>query len=422
MPQRLLIRGGLVIDPEQGLESVRDILSENGRVRSLGRDLARRHPSVPVLDARGCWVLPGLIDLHVHLREPGGEDAEDILSGASAAAAGGFTAVLAMPNTKPPLDSPALLRRLRRKAAAAAAQVLFAGCASKGQQGRELADLRGMDAVSEDGRSVLDSNLMRRALESARSLDIPFMSHCEDPALSRGAPVNEGRASRRLRLPGQSWAAETVMVLRDIALAELTGARLHLCHLSCRQSVEAVRAAKRRGLAVTAEASPHHLALCEDDIPGPDPSWKMNPPLRSRADRAALQEALADGSIDAVATDHAPHSAAKKGLGMRRAPFGVIGLETALPVILHFLVHRGRLSRRRLAECASAAPARILGLARKGSLRPGMDADATLLSPDEPWTVPGRFQSRSANCPFIGMRLRGRVRATVRAGRIVHAL
>jgi dihydroorotase len=241
-------------------------------------------------------------------------------------------------------------------------------------------------------------------LEAAKRLGVPFLDHCEDPSLSRG------------------WAAETVMVLRDIALAELVGARLHLMHLSCRQSVEALRAAKRRGLAVTAEATPHHLALCEDDIPGSDPNWKMNPPLRSRADRAALREALADGTIDAVATDHAPHSATKKALGMHRAPFGVIGLETALPVILHFLVHRGKLSRRALVERMSAAPARILGLARKGALKPGMDADATVVSPREGWTVPARFLSRSRNSPFVGMRLRGRVRATVKAGKVVHAL
>jgi dihydroorotase len=409
MPQRLLIRGGLVVDPAQGLESVRDILIENGRVRALGRDLVRRRPSAPVLDARGCWVLPGLIDLHAHLREPGGEQAEDIASGTRAAAAGGFTTILAMPNTRPPLDSPALLRRLRRKAAAAPAEVLFTGCATRGQAGRELSPLAalaaaGMAAVTEDGRSVLDAGLMRRALEAARRLGIPFLSHCEDASLSR------------------SWAAETVMVLRDMALAELTGARLHLMHLSCAQSVAALREAKRRGLAVTAEASPHHLALCEDDMPGPDPDWKMNPPLRSRADRAALQAALADGTIDAVATDHAPHPPDVKALGMRRAPFGVIGLETSLPVILHFLVRRGKLSRRRLVETMSAAPARILGLARKGSLAPGMDADVAVVSPREAWTVPSRFISRSRNCPFTGMRLRGRVRATVKAGRIVHAL
>ncbi|MDD5630043.1 MAG: dihydroorotase, partial [Elusimicrobia bacterium] len=363
-----------------------------------------------------------LIDMHVHLREPGGEDSEDIASGARAAAAGGFTTVLAMPNTRPPLDNRRLLDRLRRQAAGAPVRVLFAGCATKGQLGRELADLRGMDAVSEDGRSVLDAGLMRRALELARRLRLPFISHCEDPALSRGAPVNEGRASRRLGLPGQSWAAETALVLRDLALAELTGAHVHVAHLSCAQSVAAVRQAKRRGLPVTAEAAPHHLCLCEDDIPGPDPDFKMNPPLRSRRDRAALQEGLRDGAIDAVATDHAPHAPARKAVGMRAAPFGVIGMETALAAVLTYLVHRGKLTRRQLVERMSSAPARILGLRDRGALKPGCAADVTVLSALEPWTVPSRFASRSRNCPFIGRRLRGRIRATVLAGRVVHAL
>ncbi len=427
MTERLLIRGGLVIDPAQDLESVRDVLLQNGRVRQVAPHLFRRHPGIPALDARGCWVLPGLIDMHVHLREPGGEDSEDIASGARAAAAGGFTTVLAMPNTKPAMDSPPLLRRLRRKAAEASAQVLFAGCATRSQQGTTLADLAalaaaGMSAVSEDGRCVQDAGLMRRVLELTRRLRLPFISHCEEPSLSRGAAVNEGRVSRRLRLPGQPWAAETAMVVRDIALAELTGAHVHIAHLSCAQSVEAVRQAKRRGLPVTAEATPHHLSLCEDDIPGPDPNFKINPPLRSRADRVALQEGLQDGTIDVVATDHAPHAPSLKALGMKRAPFGVIGLETAVATMLTYLVHKGQLTRRQLVERMSASPARILGLKRKGSLKPGMDADATIVSPLESWTVPSRFESRSRNCPFIGRKLQGRVRATVMAGRVVHAL
>jgi dihydroorotase len=427
MTQRLLIRGGLVIDPAQDLESVRDVLLGDGRVLAIGSRLSQRHPDIPVLDARGCWVLPGLIDMHVHLREPGGEDSEDIASGSRAAAAGGFTTILAMPNTRPPLDSAAGLRRQLHAARGAAVQVLFTGCATKGQEGAELTDLLGLAeagiaGVSEDGRGLCDAGLMRRALELTRRLRLPFISHCEDPALSRGAAVHEGRISRRLRLPGQPWAAETAMVVRDIALAELTGAAVHIAHLSCGQSVEAVRQAKRRGLSVTAEATPHHLALCEDDIPGPDPLFKMNPPLRSRADRALLQEGLGDGTIDTIATDHAPHAPALKALGMRRAPFGVIGMETALAVVLTHLVHKGKLTRRQLVERMSASAARILGLKRKGSLRPGMDGDVTVVSPLESWTVPSRFQSRSRNCPFIGRRLQGRIRATIRAGRIIHAL
>ena len=427
MSQRLVIRGGLVIDPDQHLESVRDVLLQGGRVAAVAAGLCRRHPAVPVLDARGCWVLPGLIDMHAHLREPGGEDSEDIASGTRAAAAGGYTTILAMPNTLPPADSKARLQRLRQKADShAAVNVLFAGCATRGQKGAQLADLAAMapllSAVTEDGRPLCDSGLMRQALELTRELGIPFISHCEEPALSRGAPVNEGKASQRLRLPGQSWACETVMVARDIALAELTGAQVHIAHVSCAQSVAAVREAKRRGIAVSAEATPHHLALCEDDIPGADPDFKMNPPLRSRADRAALQDALADGTIDAVSTDHAPHSPQKKGLGMSRAPFGVIGLETALAVVLTVLVHKGKLSRSQLAQRMSAGPARLLGLKSKGSLRPGQDADIVVVDPGLAWTVPSRFLSRSRNSPFIGMKLRGRARATILAGEVVHAL
>jgi len=428
MSNQLLIRGGLVIDPAQDLESTRDIFIHNGRIAAIGPRLCHRAPRIPVLDARGCWVLPGLIDLHAHLREPGAENAEDIASGARAAAAGGFATVLAMPNTAPPIDSPARLRRLRAKAdRSAAVHVLFAGCATKGQLGREQTDLpglaaAGMSAVSEDGRPLCDAGLMRRVLELTRRLGLPFISHCEEPALSRSAPVHEGRISRRLRLPGQPWAAETAMVLRDIALAELTGGHVHVAHISCAQSVAAVREAKRRGLPVTAEATPHHLILCEDDIPGPDSAYKMNPPLRSRADRAALQEGLRDGTIDAVATDHAPHTAAAKRRSFRDAPFGVIGLETALALMLTGLVHKGRLTRRQLVERMAQAPARILGLRRKGSLARGMDADVTIVRPREPWTVPSCFVSRSRNSPFVGMRLQGRVRATVVSGRIVHAL
>jgi len=428
MSERLLIRGGLVIDPAQDLESMSDVLLQDGRVAILAPNLSRRFPRVPALDAGGCWVVPGLIDMHAHLREPGGGEDETLASGTRAAAAGGFTAVLAMPNTRPPTDSPARLRRLRRKARRdAAVPVLFAGCATLGQKGARLADLRamaraGMSAVTEDGRPLRDSGLMRRALELARELGIPFISHCEDTSLSRGAPVNEGGASRRLRLPGQPWTAETALVLRDIALSELTGAHVHLAHLSCAQSAAAVREAKRRGLPVTAEATPHHLALCEDDIPGRDADFKMNPPLRSRADREALRAGLRDGTIDAVATDHAPHSPQKKRLGMSRAPFGVIGLETALAAVLTFLVRGGRLTRRQMVERMSTAPARILGLRRKGGLKPGMDADLAVIAPDEVWTVPPRFFSRSRNSPFIGMKLSGRVRATVAAGSVVYAL
>jgi dihydroorotase len=430
MPQRLLIRDGLVIDPVSGLESAQDILLSGGRISKVAPGLARRPDlrSIPVLDAEDCWVCPGLIDMHVHLREPGGEDSETMASGAQAAAAGGFATILAMPNTEPPVDSPARVRRARSRAArTASVNILTAGCATRGQAGARPADLAamakaGMTAVSEDGRPVSEAGLMRRILELCRELDLPCISHCEDLSLSAGAPVHEGRISRRLGLPGYPWAAETVAVLRDISLAELTGARLHVAHLSSAQSVAAVRAAKARGVAVTAEATPHHLCLCEDDVPAGNADFKMNPPLRSSADREAIKEGLCDGTIDAVASDHAPHSPVRKRLGLLRAPYGVIGLETSLAAVLTCLVHTGRLSRRALVERMSAAPARILGLERKGSLAPGQDADVTVIEPDHSWSVPHEFLSASRNSPFIGRRLTGRVKATVVGGRIVHAL
>jgi dihydroorotase len=427
MGKRLVIRDGLVIDPEAAVESVQDVLVENGRIAAVGPKLARRHPNCPSLDARGCWILPGLIDLHTHLRQPGDEQAETIASGTRAAAAGGFTTVLAMPNTRPAMDSAARLRRVRLKARQnARINVLFSGCATIGRQGSRLADLKAMAALAaaftEDGGSLADSDLMRRTLEQLRRLKRPFISHCEDLSLSRSAPVNLGGASRRLKLPGQSWLAETLMVLRDIALARETGANVHIAHVSCRQSVAALRQAKADLVPVTAEATPHHLALCEDDVRVPDPNFKMNPPLRSRQDRDELRRALREGVIDAVATDHAPHTASSKSRGMSRAPFGVIGLETALAVVMTELYHKGWLSRRDVARRLSAAPARILGLTRKGTLKPGSDADVTVVAPDETWIVPARFHSLSRNSPFVGRKLRGRARACIAGGEPVHVL
>lgn len=430
MSERLLIREGLVIDPVSGMESVQDVLVSGGRISAVAPDLALRPglKNVPILDAEDCWVTPGLIDMHVHLREPGDEAAETVASGTRAAAAGGFTTVLAMPNTRPPVDSPARVRgALSRAARTAVVNVLAAGCATQGRSGARPADLAGMlragmTAVTDDGRPVPDAGVMRRTLEMCRGLGLPCISHCEELALSAGAPVHEGRISRRLGLRGYPWAAETIAVLRDIALCELTGARLHVAHLSAAQSVAAVRAAKARGVLVTAEVTPHHLCLCEDDVPAGGADFKMNPPLRSEADREALKEGLCDGTIDAVASDHAPHRPDQKSRGLERAPFGVIGLETALAAVMTCLVHPGRLSRKALIERMSAAPARILGLRRKGSLAPGQDADLTVIEPGHSWTVPRESLSLSRNSPFIGRRLSGRVKAAVVGGRIVHAL
>jgi dihydroorotase len=430
MPERLLIKSGLVIDPSQGLEAVRDVLIEDGRVRavkaSLSKDSGLR--GVKTLDAAGKWVVPGLIDMHVHLREPGRESDETIASGTRAAARGGITTVLAMPNTEPPIDNAELVRFIRSKAdAEAAVNVLIAGAATLGQKGERLTETRrmaeaGISAVTDDGRPVMDCELMRRALEYAKGSGLPFIDHCEDLCLSAQAALHEGRAAAVKGIKGSPWAAETVMVLRDIALCELTGAHVHIAHISAAQSVEAVRRAKEKGLRVTAEAAPHHWTLCDADMPGYDANFKMNPPLRGEEDRRAVLKGLADGTIDAIATDHAPHSPGKKALGMELAPFGVIGLETSLGLALTGLLGARLVSRKRLIDLMSCGPARVLGLKTKGSLRPGMDGDVTLIDSAASWVVKADFLSKSRNSPFIGMRLKGRAQATVVAGKVVHAL
>jgi dihydroorotase len=370
--------------------------------------------------------VPGLIDLHVHLRVPGPGEAETIETGTRAAAEGGVTTLVTMPNTEPVVDTPARVRSLSSMARSrGAVNVLVAAALTRGQGGRELADLErlaaaGAAAFSEDGRPVMNAELMRRALVRARKLGLRVLDHAEDLDLAGAGVLHEGRAARRLGVPGISAASETLAVRRDIALAELTGGPLHVCHVSCAESVELVREAKRRGLDVTCEAAPHHFTLCDDDVPGSRRAadFKMKPPLRTRADREALLEGLADGTVDAIATDHAPHTPRRKALGLARAPFGVIGLETLLPLSMA-LVRRGVLRPRRLVELLSSGPARILGLKSKGRLAPGADADVTLIDPRASWLVDGRFASLSRNSPFTGRRLRGLAAATVVGGRLV---
>lgn len=430
MAERLLVAGGLVIDPTRHVEKELDVLLEDGRVVEVKAGLAKRSDlkGVKTLDAKGCWVTPGLIDMHVHLREPGRESDETIATGTRAAARGGITTVLAMPNTEPAIDNPSLVRFLKSKAAAEGiVNVAVSAAITLGQKGENLAELAklaqaGAVAFTDDGRPVMNAELMRRALEHAKDCGTLVIDHCEDTNLSCGAPVHEGAAGTAKGLRGMPWAAETALVLRDIALCELTGARVHIAHVSAAQSVAAIRQAKRRGLPVTAEAAPHHFTLCDCDIPGYDADYKMNPPLRGAADREALLEALADGTIDAIATDHAPHGPGKKALGLALAPHGVIGLETSLGLALTRLFHKKIVSRRRLVELMSSAPARLLGLCGKGSLKPGSDPDLTVIDPAAAWTVAAPFASKSRNSPFVGMRLKGRARATVVAGKVVHAL
>lgn len=431
MAERILIVGGLVIDPALKLEAVRDVLITDGEIREVAAGLSKKSAlaGVETVDARGQWVIPGLVDMHVHLREPGREGDETIATGTAAAARGGVTTVLAMANTEPVTDNASQLAFLRAKAAQdATVNVLFAGAVTVGQKGERLAEFAklraaGAAALSDDGRPVMNAGVFRRALESAKDLGLLVIDHCEDLTLSNGACAHEGPAALRKGLKGAPWAAETVQVARDIALVELTGARLHLAHLSCAASVEAVRQAKRRGLPVSAEACPHHFCLTDDMIPGYDADWKMNPPLRAKDDRAALIAGLADGTIDAIATDHAPHGCAAKSAGFDTAPFGVIGLETSLSAALTALYHTKALTKRQLVERLSSAPAALLGLKDKGTLAPGADADVAIVDPDASWTPAPPYLSKSRNTPFAGRRLKGRVLHTFVAGRaVVHAL
>ena len=431
MAERTLIVGGLVIDPARRLEAVRDVLIEDGEIRAVEAGLSKKSglKDAAVVDARGRWVIPGLVDMHVHLREPGREDDETIATGSAAAARGGVTTILAMANTHPPTDTPSQLAFLRAKAARdAAVNVLFAGAVTVGLKGErltEFARLRaaGAAALSDDGRPVMNAGLLRRALEYARDLGLLLIDHCEDLSLSGGGCAHEGAAALRKGLQGSPWAAETVQVVRDLALVELTGARLHFAHLSAAASVAAVRRAKKQGLPVSAEACPHHFALTDEMIPDFDADWKMNPPLRSKEDRAALVAGLADGTIDAIATDHAPHGRAPKSAGFDAAPFGAIGLETSLAAALTALYHTKALTRRQIVERMSAAPAALLGLKAKGTLAPGADADVVVADPDALWTPEPPFASKSRNTPFAGRRLKGRVLRTFVGGReIVHAL
>jgi dihydroorotase len=430
MSERLLICNGRVIDPTQKLDAVKDILIKDGKIAQVAAGLAKKKEfsQIPAIDASDCWVTPGLIDMHVHLREPGSGDDETIASGSRAAAAGGFTTVLAMPNTQPPIDSAALLGLVQAKAKAdAQVNVLFAAAATLGQKGEHLTEIlklaqMGAAALSDDGRPIMNAELMRRAMEYAKDCDLVVIDHCEDENLSACAPLNEGVTAAALGMRGTPWAAETVMVLRDIALSELTGSRIHIAHVSAAQSVQAVREAKKRGVAVTAEASPHHFTLTEDSIKGYDADFKMNPPLRSAFDRAAILEGLSDGTIDAIASDHAPHSPAKKSAGLLAAPCGVIGLETSLALALTHLVAKKIISPKRLVDLMSAGPARILGLKKKGTLKPGSDADITVIDPASSWTVEEPFASKSRNCPFLGAKLKGRAQATIVGGQVRYSL
>jgi dihydroorotase len=420
----LLIRGGRVIDPSRATDETADVLLRDGKVEAVGRALGVPD-GAELIEAAGKVVAPGLIDLHVHLREPGQEDLETVASGAMAAAAGGFSAVCAMPNTDPVTDNQAAVGFIVSQAQRAGkARVYPIGAISLGQKGQQLAEFgelvgAGAVAVSDDGRPVVSSHLMRTALEYARTFGIPVADHCEDPTLAAGGAMHEGLVATRLGLKGVPAAAEEIMVARDILLAELTGGHVHLCHMSTRGSVELIRRAKDRGLRVTAEACPHHFTLTHEACEGYNTNAKMNPPLREPEDREAVRQGLRDGTIDVICTDHAPHHYDAKEREFDDAPNGIIGLETALGLALTELVGRGLLDLPTLIARMSTMPARVFDLPG-GTLAPGAAADVAIIDPAVRWTVdPAAFYSKSRNTPFGGRELRGRADVTIVRGQVV---
>ncbi len=425
MPQSLLIRGGRVIDPASRLDARVDVLVENGRISQIGDGLKAKHAEV--FDAAGLVVTPGFIDIHTHLREPGREDKETIATGALAAAAGGFTAVCAMPNTTPVNDSGSTTRFIVETAKReAVVRVYPIGAITRGSMGEELSeygDLKaaGCIAVSDDGRPVQNARVMRRALEYARTFGLPVIDHCEDLDLSKGGAMNEGAVSVALGIPSAPHVSETIMVERDVLLAEYTGSHVHIAHISTAGAVDAVRRGKARGVRVTSEATPHHLILTDEAVREHDydPVTKMNPPLRSEEDRKAVIAGLLDGTIDAIATDHAPHTTEEKICEFDCAAFGIVGLETAFALCHDGLVNTGLLDITRLVQLLTLGPARALGLPG-GTLEKGQPADITIFDPAEVRTVkPESFRGKSRNSPFVSRTLTGWPVATIVAGVVV---
>ena len=423
---KLLIANGYVIDPAQQVNAGRNVLIEDGRVVGLLDRSEAAPEDATLLDATGLIVAPGFIDLHTHVREPGQEYKETIATGAAAAVAGGWTSVCAMPNTDPINDNPAVTRFIIDKGKAAnLANVFPIGAVTKGSGGKELAEMgemksAGIVAVSDDGRPVPTSGMMRRAMEYARGFDLTVVDHCQDHSLSAGGVMHEGRWSLILGLRGMPAAAEDVDVVRDCVLAKLTGARVHIAHVSTRGALEAVRQAKNDGLPVTCEVTPHHWTLTDKAVAEYDTNTKMSPPLRSREHVDAVLAAMKDGTIDAIATDHAPHHADEKALEFDQAPFGIIGLETAVGLAFD-LVHNGLIDLERVVQMCSTNPARIFGLSDRGSLKANAHADVTILDPQLEWVFDvTRTKSKSRNTPFNGRSMHGAAVGTIVGGRLVY--
>ena len=425
----LLIQGGHIIDPSQGIDEIGSLLITEGEISWLGRgEVTPPQPDYDVLPALGLIVCPGFIDLHCHLRQPGFEEKETIATGTRAAARGGFTTICCMPNTNPPLDNQATIDYVKSKAATEGiVRVLPIGCVSKGRKGEELAEIgelasAGVIGFSDDGEPVINSRLMRQALEYSRTFGLPIIDHCEDTVLTDGGQMNEGIIATRLGLRGIPAAAEEIIVARDLALAELTGARLHIAHVTTEGSVELIRRAKEKGIQVTAEVTPHHLTLTEEKVIGYDTNAKVNPPLRTRRDIQALIQGLKENVIDIIATDHAPHTEAEKLCEFAFAPFGISGFETALGSLMS-LVHDGQLALAALVSKLTYEPSRIIGskYGKLGTLAIGAPADVTIFDPAMNWVVDTRtFASKGKNTPLAGSMLKGKVMATISQGKLVY--
>lgn len=420
----ILIKNGRILNPSENLDKVMDVFIKDGVIKKKGLDI--EVCADKVIDARGCYVMPGLIDLHVHFRDPGLTYKEDIETGSRAAAKGGFTTVCCMPNTKPVVDNTDTVKYIIKKSKEAGlTNVLPVGAVTKSMQGKEITDVNelkkaGICAISEDGKSVMDSGVYRQAMKNAVRAGIPVMAHCEDINLVEGGVINLGEKSEQLGVKGISNAVEDVIALRDILLARETGATLHLCHCSTKDSVEMVRQAKAEGVKVTAEVCPHHFSMCTDDITGNDGNFKMNPPLRAREDMEALIRGLSEDIMDVISTDHAPHSAEEKAKDLEHAPFGIVGLETSVALTMTNLVKKGYITPLQMAAKMSYNPARVLGI-DKGTLDEGAVADVTIINPDKEYMIDvENFVSKGKNTPFNGYKVFGEVEYTIMNGDIVY--